>query len=200
MGCAGCKCFTDHDKSQPVVAEAPVEVQSDSMIEALGLRQQLALDAVPLGLRLFPQKGISCAHISAVSHGQQGRLVRVAGKIQWTLPNCRGSSFHMGFHMLPTEQGQHLHLPRHRRICNLCRSFGDISLMRSCFLNALPLLVSGPNADSVTNASRRKYLFTHQGPIFPADRTMFRCHDQACKASTWSIGTLQIRSIEDLWP
>ena len=31
-------------------------------------------------------------------------------------------SCRMGFHMLPIEQGRHLQLPRHRRVCKLCRT------------------------------------------------------------------------------
>ena len=30
--------------------------------------------------------------------------------------------FRMGSHMLPIEQGRHLQLPRHRRVCKLCRT------------------------------------------------------------------------------
>ena len=28
----------------------------------------------------------------------------------------------MGAHLLPIEQGRHLHLPRHRRLCRLCQT------------------------------------------------------------------------------
>ena len=28
----------------------------------------------------------------------------------------------MGSHLLPIEQGRHLHLPRHRRVCRLCHA------------------------------------------------------------------------------
>ena len=30
--------------------------------------------------------------------------------------------FRMGSHMLPIEQGRHLQLPRHRRVCKLCHA------------------------------------------------------------------------------
>ena len=31
-------------------------------------------------------------------------------------------SFRMGSHLLPIEQGRHLRLPRHRRVCRLCHT------------------------------------------------------------------------------
>ena len=36
-------------------------------------------------------------------------------------------TFRMGSHLLPIEQGRHLRLPRHRRVCRLChtRALGD---------------------------------------------------------------------------
>lgn len=43
-----CKCFSDHGKSQLVVAGAPIEVQPDSLPEACEQRWQVAFDAVSL--------------------------------------------------------------------------------------------------------------------------------------------------------
>ena len=39
--------------------------------------------------------------------------------------------FCMGSHLLPIDQGRHLHLPRHRRVCRLCYTgaLGDERLM-----------------------------------------------------------------------
>ena len=118
-----CKCFSDHGKSQPVVAGAPVEVQPDSLPEAFEQRRQVAFDAVPLDPRLSSSSGVKlCTY--------QRWFARPAGSHcpnYWDVPMGTAKlqrifRFRMGSHMLPIEQGRHLQLPRHRRVCKLCRT------------------------------------------------------------------------------
>ena len=91
-----CMRCSDHGKSPPVVAGAPVEVQSDSLPEAFEHRWQLAFDAIPLfGL------------LGRANENHQAAEV---------------SRFRMGSDMLPVEQGRHMRLPRHMRVCNLCHA------------------------------------------------------------------------------
>ena len=114
---------TDHGKSQPVVAGAPVEVRPDPWPEAFEQRRQVAFDAVPLDPRVSSSSGVKlCTY--------QRWFARPAGSHcpnSWDIPMGTAKvqrifRVRMGSHMLPIEQGRHLQLPRHRRVCKLCHA------------------------------------------------------------------------------
>ena len=52
------KCFAEHGKSSPLVADAPVEVQPDELRLSFQMQQQAAFDAVPLDPRCCPGPGV----------------------------------------------------------------------------------------------------------------------------------------------
>ena len=59
----------------------------------------------------------------------RSRVVLAFHKVQicpvyWEVPmsTAKLQRIRMGSHLLPIEQGRHLRLPRHRRVCRLCRT------------------------------------------------------------------------------
>ena len=52
------KSASDHGKSPPVVAGAPVEIQPASLPEAFEQRRQVAFDAAPLDPQLSSSSGV----------------------------------------------------------------------------------------------------------------------------------------------
>ena len=86
-------------------------------------RRQVAFDAVPLDPKLSSSSGVKlCTY--------QQWFARPAGfhcLNYWDVPMGTAKlqrifRYRMGSHMLPIEQGRHLQLPRHRRVCKLCRT------------------------------------------------------------------------------
>ena len=117
------KCFAEHGKSSPLVAGAPVEVQPDELQLSFQMQRQAAFDAVPLDPRSCPGPGVKlCTYrrwFSRPAHQVCPVYLEVpmsTAKLQRIL------RFRMGSHLLPIEQGRHLRLPRHRRVCRLCHT------------------------------------------------------------------------------
>lgn len=105
------------------MAGAPIEVHPDSLPEAFQQRRQVALDEVPLEARLSPSSGIKlCTHQRWLARPAGSHCPNYWDSLMDTAKLQRVFRFCMGSHMLPIEQGRHLQLPRHRRVCKLCRT------------------------------------------------------------------------------
>ena len=117
------KCFAEHGKSSPLVAGAPVEVQPDELQLSFQMQRQAAFDAVPLDPRSCPGPGVKlCTYRRWFS-----RPAHQVCPVYWEVPMSTAKlqrilRFRMGSHLLPIEQGRHLRLPRHRRVCRLCHT------------------------------------------------------------------------------
>ena len=105
------------------MAGAPVEVQPDELNLSFQMQQQAAFDAVPLDPRSCPGPGVKlCTHRRWFS-----RPAHQVCPVYWEVPMSTAKlqrilRFRMGSHLLPSEQGRHLRLPRHRRVCRLCHT------------------------------------------------------------------------------
>ena len=117
------KCFAEHGKSSPLVVGAPVEVQPDELQLSFQMQRQAAFDAMPLNPRSCPGPGVKlCTYRRWFS-----RLAHQVCPVYWEVPMSTAKlqrilRFRMGSHLLPIEQGRHLRLPRHRRVCRLCHT------------------------------------------------------------------------------
>ena len=117
------KCFAEHGKSSPLVAGAPVEVQPDELQLSFQMQRQAAFDAVPLDPRSCPGPGVKlCTYRRWFS-----RPAHQVCPVYWEVPMSTAKlqrilRFRMGSHLLLIEQGRHLRLPRHRRVCRLCHT------------------------------------------------------------------------------
>ena len=106
-----------------MVAGAPVEVQPDELQLSFQMQWQAAFDAVPLDPRSCPGPGVKlCTYRRWFS-----RPAHQVCPVYWEVPMSiaklqRILRFRMGSHLLPIEQGRHLRLPRHRRVCRLCHT------------------------------------------------------------------------------
>ena len=110
-------------QSSPLVAGAPVEVQPDELQLSFQMQRQAAFDAVPLDPRSCPGPGVKlCTYRRWFS-----RPAHQVCPVYWEVPMSTAKlqrilRFRMGSHLLPIEQGRHLRLPRHRRVCRLCHT------------------------------------------------------------------------------
>ena len=117
------KCFAEHGKSSPLVAGAPIEVQPDELQLSFQMQLQAAFDAVPLDRRSCPGPGVKlCTYRPWFS-----RPAHQVCPVYWEIPMSTAKlqrilRFRIGSHLLPIEQGRHLCLPRHRRVCRLCHT------------------------------------------------------------------------------
>ncbi len=129
---AGCKfgwaaqvfgCFERHGKARPLVRGAPIKVQLMELVQSFGLQRQSDLDSLPLDPRSCSGPGVKlCTYRRWFS-----RPVHQACPSYWDVPMGTAKlqrilRFRMGAHLLPIEQGRHLRLPRHSRICRLCHT------------------------------------------------------------------------------
>ena len=109
--------------ASPLVAGAPVEVQPDELQLSFQMQRQAAFDAVPLDPRSCPGPGVKlCMYRRWFS-----RPAHQVCPVYWEVPMSTAKlqrilRFRMGSHLLPIEQGRHLRLPRHRRVCRLCHT------------------------------------------------------------------------------
>ena len=117
------RCTAEHGRSSPLVAGAPVEVQPDELLMAFQMQQQAVFDAVVLDPQSCPGPGVKlCTYRCWFS-----RPANQVCPFYWDVPMStaelqRVLRFRIGFHLLPIEQGRHLRLPRHRRVCRLCHT------------------------------------------------------------------------------
>ena len=106
------KCFAEHGKSSPLVAAAPVEVQPDELQLSFQMQQQAAFDAVP---RSCPGPGVKLCTIAAGFPRPAHQVCPVYWEVPMSIAKLqRILRFCVGSHLLPIEQGPHLHLPCHR--------------------------------------------------------------------------------------
>ena len=111
------------------------------------VQRQAAFDAVPLDPRSCPDPGVKPCTYRRWFSRPLGHICPVYWEVPMSTAKLqRISRFRMGSHLLPIEQGRHLRLPRHRRVCRLCHTGAlgdDSSLMRgTCFWSALLLQIS----------------------------------------------------------
>ena len=122
------KCFAEHGKSSPLVAGAPVEVQPDELQLSFQTQRQAAFDAVPLDPRSCPGPGLKlCTYRRWFSRPTHQVCPVYWEALMSTARLQRILRFRMGSNLLPIEQGHHLRLPHHRRVCRLCHpeALGD---------------------------------------------------------------------------
>ena len=105
------------------MAGGPVEVQPDELQLSFQMQRQAAFDAVPLDPRSCLGPGLKlCTYRRWFS-----RPAHQVCPVYWEVPMSTAKlqrilRFRMGSHLLPIEQGRHLRLPRHRRVCRLCHT------------------------------------------------------------------------------
>ena len=103
------------------MAGAPVEVQPDELQLSSPVQRQAAFDAVPLDPRSCPGPGVVlCTYRRWFSRPSDHIC-----PVYWEVPMSTAKLqriFRMGSHLMPIEQGRHLRLPRHRRVCRLCHT------------------------------------------------------------------------------
>ena len=118
-----CQLTPAQQRASPLVAGAPVEVQPDELQLSFQMQRQAAFDAVPLDPRSCPGPGVKlCTYRRWFS-----RPAHQVCPVYWEVPMSTAKlqrilRFRMGSHLLPIEQGRHLRLPRHRRVCRLCHT------------------------------------------------------------------------------
>ena len=116
-------CFERHGKARLLVRGAPIKVQLGELVQSFGLQRQSDLDSLPLDPRSCSGPGVKlCTYRRWFS-----RPVHQACPSYWDVPMGTAKlqriiRFRMGAHLLPIEQGRHLRLPRHSRICRLCHT------------------------------------------------------------------------------
>ena len=117
------KCFAEHRKSSPLVAGAPVEVQPDELLLAFQMQQQAAFDAVPWDPRSCLGPGVKlCTYRRWFSRPTDQVCPVYRGVPMSTAKLQRILRFCMESRLLPIEQGRHLLLACHRRVCRLCHN------------------------------------------------------------------------------
>ena len=151
--------------------------------------RQAAFDAVPLDPRSCPGPGVKlCTYRRWFS-----RPAHRGCPVYWEVPMSTAKlqrilRFRMGSHSLPIEQGRHLRLPRHRRVCRLCH-YGsgtpppvtlELWVMRgTCSWSALLLQISETSTLHWLQSAQVSWL----GLCGP-------------ETSPWSAGTSLLASIE----
>ena len=125
--CTACaaSCNAPTKQKKPLVAGAPVEVQPDELLlpVAFQMQQQAAFDAVPWDPRSCPGQGVKLC----TCRRWFSRPADLICPVYWEVPMSTAKlqtilRFRMGSQLLPIEQGRHLRLPRHRRVCKLCHT------------------------------------------------------------------------------
>ena len=87
------------------------------------MQQQAAFDAVPLDSQSCRGPGGEAVHISPLFSRPADQICPVYWEVLMSIAKLqRNLRFRMGSHLLPIEQGRHLRLPRHRRVCRLCHT------------------------------------------------------------------------------
>ena len=98
------------------------DMQPDELQLSFQMQRQAAFDAVPLDPRSCHGPGVKlCTYRRWFSPAHQ------VCPVYWEVPMSTAKlqrilRFRMGSHLLPIEQGRHLRLPRHRRVCRLCHT------------------------------------------------------------------------------
>ena len=123
------QCFVWHKDQKAVcqclaaILNLAVEVQPDELQLSFQMQRQAAFDAVPLDPRSCPGPGVKLW----TYRRWFSRPAHQVCPVYWEVPMCTAKlqrilRFRMGSHLLPIEQGRHLRLPRHRRVCRLCHT------------------------------------------------------------------------------
>ena len=114
-------------RQAPIVKKTPATCGSLRAHYELALsfqvQRQAAFDALPLDPRSCPGPGLklcTCRRLFS-------RPAHQVCPIYWEVPMSiaklqRILRFRIGSHLLPIEQGRHLRLPRHRRVCRVCHT------------------------------------------------------------------------------
>ena len=139
MACAA--CITTFGSSTGACGEDSALLQLSTVLTA-SLAFSAAFDAVPLDPRSCPGPGVKLVKLCTY----RCWFSRPADQIfpdYWEIPMSTAKlqrilRFRMGSHLLPIEQGRHLRLPRHRRVCRL-RHIGALGDERHMLLECLAL-------------------------------------------------------------